>query len=80
MEKQNNKFKMKDVITMILETKRLYLREMNQDDFDSLCKILQDEEVMYAYEGAFQDAEVKEWLDPVSYTHLDVYKRQLSCG
>ena len=63
MEKQNNKFKMKDVITMILETKRLYLREMNQDDFDSLCKILQDEEVMYAYEGAFQDAEVKEWLD-----------------
>ncbi len=47
---------------MILETERLYLRKMMQDDFDSLCKILQDEEVMYAYEGTFSDAEVQEWL------------------
>ena len=48
---------------MILETERLYLREMNQSDFDSLCKILQDEDTMYAYEGAFSDGEVQEWLD-----------------
>lgn len=48
---------------MILETERLYLREMNQGDFDSLCKILQDEDTMYAYEGAFSDEEVQEWLD-----------------
>lgn len=48
---------------MIIETERLYLREMNQADFKSLCKILQDEEVMYAYEGAFSDTEVQEWLD-----------------
>lgn len=48
---------------MILETERLYLRKMNQDDFAQLCKILQDENVMYAYEGAFSDAEVYEWLD-----------------
>lgn len=48
---------------MILETDRLYLREMNQDDFPSLCRILQDDETMYAYEGAFSDAEVQEWLD-----------------
>lgn len=47
----------------ILETERLYLREMNQSDFGSLCRILQDEETMYAYEGAFSDAEVQEWLD-----------------
>lgn len=51
------------VVNMIFETKRLYLREMNQSDFDSLCKILQDEETMYAYEGAFNDAEAQEWLD-----------------
>ena len=50
-------------INMILETERLYLREMNQSDFDSLCKILQDEDTMYAYEGAFRDDEVQEWLD-----------------
>lgn len=48
---------------MILETERLYLREMKQSDFESLCKILQDEDTMYAYEGAFSDDEVREWLD-----------------
>ena len=47
----------------ILETERLYLREMGQADWDALCKILQDGETMYAYEGAFSDAEVQEWLD-----------------
>lgn len=48
---------------MVLETERLYLREMNQSDFHSLCRILQDEQAMYAYEGAFDDMEVQEWLD-----------------
>ena len=48
---------------MVLETDRLYLREMNQNDFHSLCKILQDEDTMYAYEGAFSNEEVQEWLD-----------------
>lgn len=48
---------------MILETQRLYLREMKQSDFKSLCRTLQDEEAMYAYEGAFSDEEVQEWLD-----------------
>ncbi len=48
---------------MILETERLYLREMNQGDFNPLCKILQDEATTYAYEGAFSDKEVQEWLD-----------------
>lgn len=48
---------------MILETERLYMREMNQEDYVSLCMILQDEDTMYAYEGAFSDHEVQEWLD-----------------
>lgn len=47
----------------MIETKRLILREMSQIDFEALCKILQDENVMYAYEGAFNKAEVQEWLD-----------------
>lgn len=50
-------------VIMVLETERLYFREMNQSDFNSLCKILQDEDTMYAYEGAFSDKEVQEWLD-----------------
>ena len=53
-------FERKDII---LETERLYLREMNQGDFHSLCKILQDDDSMYAYEGAFSDEEVQEWHD-----------------
>lgn len=48
---------------MILETQRLTLRQMTQDDYPSLCRILQDEGAMYAYEGAFSDAEVQSWLD-----------------
>ena len=50
-------------VNMIFETERLYLREMNQSDFESLCKILQDEDTMYAYGGAFNVDEVQEWLD-----------------
>lgn len=45
----------------ILETDRLYLRRLCPEDFDALCIILQDAEVMYAYEHAFSDAEVLEW-------------------
>ena len=48
---------------MILETQRLTLREMTQDDYADLCKILQDTEVMYAYEHAFSDEEAQGWLD-----------------
>ena len=34
---------------MILETQRLILREMKQEDFEDLAEILQDPDVMYAY-------------------------------
>lgn len=39
------------------------MREMKQGDFDALSRILKDEETMYAYNGAFNDAETQEWLD-----------------
>lgn len=45
------------------ETNRLLLRKLTQSDFKDLCKILQDEDVMYAYEGAFNDEETQNWLD-----------------
>lgn len=48
---------------MILETERLILRELTQDDFDDLCKILCDEKTMYAYQHAFSPEEAQEWLD-----------------
>lgn len=48
---------------MMLETERLILRELQPSDFDALCRIMQDEQTMTAYEGAFSDAEVQAWLD-----------------
>ncbi|MFR7589938.1 MAG: GNAT family N-acetyltransferase [Longibaculum sp.] len=48
---------------MILETKRLNLREMNQDDYHDLSEILQDPDVVYAYEHNFSNKDVQEWLD-----------------
>ena len=48
---------------MIIETSRLKLREMRLSDYPALSQILQDTNVMYAYEGAFSDIETQEWLD-----------------
>ncbi|GJM57942.1 GNAT family N-acetyltransferase [uncultured Dubosiella sp.] len=56
---------------MVLETERLFLREMNVNDFDALCMIMQDEETMTAYEGVFSDHEVQTWLE----NQLARYKR-----
>ena len=47
----------------ILETKRLVLREMKQSDFQDLADILQNTEVMYAYEHDFSDTDVQIWLE-----------------
>ncbi len=46
----------------ILETTRLYLREMDEDDLPTLRLILQDAQVMTAYEHAFSEEEVQAWL------------------
>lgn len=56
---------------MIIETKRLYLRELRLSDMSALSKILQDEQTMYAYEGAFDDHEVQNWLEK----QIDNYRR-----
>ncbi|WP_455650222.1 GNAT family N-acetyltransferase [Enterocloster citroniae] len=48
---------------MILETERLFLREMRQNDFHDLAEILQNSNVMYAYEHNFTENDVQVWLD-----------------
>ena len=40
---------------MILETERLFLREMRLNDFQDLAEILQNPNVMYAYEHDFSE-------------------------
>lgn len=48
---------------MIIETPRLILREMTQADYPALAAIIQDEQTMYAWEGAMSDEETQAWLD-----------------
>ncbi|SET77814.1 GNAT family N-acetyltransferase [Lacrimispora sphenoides] len=56
---------------MILETKRLKAKEMTQNDFVNLASMLQDDEVMYAYEHQFTDEDVQVWLD----RNIDRYRK-----
>jgi [ribosomal protein S5]-alanine N-acetyltransferase len=43
----------------ILETDRVFSREFIDKDYDDLCEILQDKDVMYAHEHPFSEDEVK---------------------
>lgn len=56
---------------IILETERVYLRKIALDDFEELKIMLQDKEVMYAWEYAFSDEEVFEWIGK----NLELYKK-----
>jgi len=53
----------------ILQTDKLILREFIESDYQDLCEILQDKEVMYAYEHSFSDDEVKKWREKLIYGH-----------
>ncbi len=48
---------------IILETDRLFLREMNPDDFDALYKILADADIMQHYPYAFDENRVRGWIE-----------------
>jgi [ribosomal protein S5]-alanine N-acetyltransferase len=53
----------------ILETDRLLLREFTESDYNDLCEILCDKDVMYAYEHAFSEDEVKGWWNKLLVGH-----------
>lgn len=48
---------------MIIETERIFLREMNQNDFDALYKVLADPEIMQHYPYSFDEERVRAWID-----------------
>ena len=48
---------------LILQTRRLTLRELEKEDVGALRLILQDPLVMYAWEHAFTDAEIRGWIE-----------------
>ena len=47
---------------MIIETERLFLREMMESDFDALCEVLADSDIMEHYPYTFDEARVRNWI------------------
>ena len=47
---------------MILETERLCLREMTENDFEALNKVLADSDIMQHYPYVFDEARVRNWI------------------
>ncbi len=52
-----------DYMQVILETKRLFLREMNMEDFEALYAVLADSDIMQHYPYAFDEKKVREWIE-----------------
>ena len=47
---------------MVLETERLILREMDQNDFNSLYAVLADSDIMEHYPYTFDEGRVRNWI------------------
>ena len=47
---------------MKLETERLLLREMTEEDFDALYRVLSDSDIMQHYPYAFDETRVRGWI------------------
>lgn len=47
---------------MIIETARLFLREMTENDLDALYKVLSDRNIMQHYPYAFDESKVRNWI------------------
>ena len=47
---------------MVIETNRLFLREMTEDDFHALYRILADPSIMQYYPYSFDENRVKNWI------------------
>lgn len=48
---------------MIIETKRLYLREITDKDFQALYEVLSDKNIMQYYPYTFDEKSVKLWIE-----------------
>jgi RimJ/RimL family protein N-acetyltransferase len=47
----------------VLETKRMWLREMSRDDVDALLRVFGDQETMRYYPAPFTRDQVEGWID-----------------
>lgn len=48
---------------IVIETERLFLREMDMGDFDALYAVLADPEIMRHYPYTFDEKRVREWIE-----------------
>ena len=48
---------------MRIETERLFLREMNREDYDALYAVLSDSEIMRHYPYSFDEERVRAWIE-----------------
>ena len=48
---------------MVMETERLLLREMTDDDFQALYKVLADSDIMQHYPYTFDEVRVRNWIE-----------------
>ena len=49
--------------SIILETERLFLREMDRNDYDALYRVLADTEIMRHYPYTFDEVRVRAWIE-----------------
>ncbi len=47
---------------MVIETERLILREMTEDDFDALSAVLADSDIMQHYPYTFNEDRIRGWI------------------
>ena len=45
-----------------VETERLFLREMVEDDFEALRRVLGDAQIMRHYSCEFDDERIRNWI------------------
>lgn len=48
---------------IMIETSRLFLREMGPEDFDALYAVLADSDIMQHYPYTFDEARVRNWIN-----------------
>ena len=56
---------------MILETERLILRKMDQNDYDALYAVLADSDIMEHYPYTFDEVRVRNWIT----RNMDRYRK-----
>lgn len=59
----DKKYEVNIQMNIVLESERLRFKRITKDDFEDVCEILKDPEVMYAWEHDFTDEDVHRWID-----------------